>query len=104
MFTGYEEHEISFDDASVLTKEYRANDVNTIKGGFFGKRAIQKLLNQVDAVGIRIYLGQDENKLLKFILVGVDKYENDLIGNEYCCMEYSVPCPNQCGTNNMLNS
>lgn len=104
MFTGNEDHEISIEAASALTKRYREENPTLIKGGFFGKKAIQQLLAQDACVGIRIYLGQGDDKVLKFVLVGVDEDENDLIGDGYSCMEYSIPCPNHCGVNNPLNS
>ena len=104
MFTGNEDHGITFEAASTLTKRYRELNPTSIKGGFFGKAAIQTLLNQDGCVGIRIYLGLNKDEILKFVLVGVDEDENDLIGDDYNCMEYSIPCPNQCGSADCLNS
>lgn len=105
MFTGIEDHAISFRDAGELTHNFRENHPNaSVKGGYFSKKAISALLSQNNAVGIRIYFGNDENEQVKLVVVGVDANENDLVGEENLCMEYSVPCPSKCGNENILNS
>lgn len=103
MFTGHEDHEISLDDASAMTKRYR-NQMNTgdIKGGFFSRDAILAILDQADCVGIRYYYGLDDRGKQTLILVGADTDENDLYTGSL--MEFSIPCPTQCGSDNPLNS
>ena len=108
-FTGNEHHDISFEDAGVMTKRYRdkmsTNPPSSwLKGGFFGRAAIETLLAQENCVGIRYYYGLDENNIQVLVLVGTDSDEDDLVGKDNQCMEMSVPCPDRCGTNNILNS
>ncbi len=62
-FTGNENHEISFEDGAALTKKYHDEAPSgALKALFFGKDAIQQLLDQDGSVGIRIYFGWDEDK------------------------------------------
>jgi hypothetical protein len=104
MFTGEEDHAISFDNAKVLTKAYRDNNPNQVKGGYFSKKAINSLLDQPDCVGIRIYFGNDVNKVMKIVIVGVNEGEDDLIEATNLCLDFSIPCPDRCGEDNLLNS
>jgi hypothetical protein len=102
-FTGNEDHYISLEAASELTKNYRdAEEYGDIKGGFFGKTTIQRILDQEGCVGIRIYYGQDEDGTPKFVLVGVEENEDDIIEGEIA--QASTPCPPDCGSSNELNS
>jgi hypothetical protein len=105
-FTGNEDHSIDFKEAAELTKNYRNQmEPGNRKGGYFSKDAIYSLLEQERCVGIRYYYGLDDDDNQVLVVVGVGANENDLIGdNEYVCIEASVPCPNQCGAANILNS
>ncbi|MBM4176301.1 MAG: hypothetical protein FJ213_09040 [Ignavibacteria bacterium] len=101
-FTGNEEHSISYEEASKLTQEYQSQQVaEYIKGHFFGRDSILKILNQDNCVGIRFYYGLNDGKDV-LVLVGVDSKENDLINGEI--MEKGFPCPPYCGETNKLNS
>jgi hypothetical protein len=104
-FTGREDHTISFEAAGDLTKNYRASmDAGDRKGGYFSKDALLALLNQSGSVGIRYYYGLDADDKQVMVLVGVSANEDDLTGDGDLCMEMSIPCPNQCGSANILNS
>ena len=103
MFTGNEHHNISIEDASELTANYRSKNPDDRKGGFFGKAALLSLLNQSNCVGIRFYYGLDADYNKVLVLVGADSSENDLIGDNLC-MDMACPCPEQCGEDNVLNS
>jgi hypothetical protein len=104
-FTGHEEHNISFEVAAEFTSNYRDQRSSPgRKGGFFGRDAIEALLAQDDCVGIRYYYGLTSDDEQVLILVGTDANENDLTGEGDGCMEISIPCPDRCGSNNMLNS
>ncbi len=71
-FKGNEDHSITLSAASALTTNYRdASETEAIKGGFFGKSAIQKILDQQECVGIRFYYGQEEDGTSAIVLVGV---------------------------------
>jgi hypothetical protein len=102
MFTGHENHDIPIADAAVMTKLYRSSvPTGSRKGGFFSNDAIQSLLTGA-AVGIRYYHGINSRGEPVIILIGVDANENDITtGN---VLEFAIPCPNQCGANNVLNS
>jgi len=102
-FTGNEDHDISLSEASQLTASYR-NSVaqGSIKAGFFGKSAIQEILEQEKCVGIRIYYALEEDDTPTFVVVGVEENEDDLIGGKIA--ETPRPCPPHCGSANDLNS
>lgn len=104
-FTGHEDHEISFNDAAILTKRYRDQmSSGDCKGGYFSRDAIESLLAQDGCVGIRYYYGLDQSDTQVLVVVGVDADENDLIGNDNVCIEMSILCPEHCGDSNILNS
>jgi hypothetical protein len=106
MFTGKEIHRIPLDEAADLTRTYRASiqdaTVTGIKGGYFSKDEVAALLNQPDCVGFRYYYGLDAAGIKVLVLVGVNKDENDLVTG--LVLERAIPCPNQCGDANDLNS
>ncbi|MEN9582473.1 MAG: hypothetical protein RL641_427 [Candidatus Parcubacteria bacterium] len=104
MFTGHENHEISFATGAALTKRYRDNNPGSRKGGYFSKDAILELLDQENCVGMRVYYANDESGEMEMVLVGVASNENDLIGEGNLCMDMCMPCPDRCGESNLLNS
>ncbi|MFQ6609039.1 MAG: hypothetical protein ACE5EE_10990 [Fidelibacterota bacterium] len=102
-FTGSEDHSIDLREASRLTKNYRDGaGTGAMKAGFFGKQTLLKLLNQTEAVGVRIYYAQEDDGTQTFVLVGTDSHENDLTGGELA--ERPLGCPPYCGVDNELNS
>ncbi len=102
-FTGDEDHLIGLEEAVQLTLNYREKaGEKAIKGGFFGKTAIQDSLNQDGCVGIKYYQGQKNNGTPCLVLVGADAAENDLTGG--IIAERELPCPPYCGMANALNS
>jgi hypothetical protein len=102
MFTGNEDHSITLADASAMTEAYRESVPDgSRKGGFFGRDAIETILAQEGCVGIRYYNGINSKDEPVIILVGADKDENDLYTG--AIMEFAIPCPTQCGSNNPLN-
>ncbi len=104
-FDGNENHDISFDEASILTKRYREKEGSSVrKGGLFGRKVIENLLQQDHYVGIRYYYGLDSNDEKVLILVGTNADENDLVKSNHLAFEYSVASPPRSGEDNMLNS
>lgn len=104
-YTGNEEHSISLQDASELTKNYRDQfdaETSYIKGEYFGKTALQSLLSQTDCVGARIYYGLKPSGIPCLVIVGVDGDGNDITTGDL--MEYGWPCPSSCSADNDLNS
>lgn len=104
MFTGTENNEISYNDAAVLTANYRDSQSGSdyIKGEYFSKTSIQSLLDQTDCVGIRIYYGIDSNNVQRLVIVGVTANEDDMVSG--LIMEHGNVCPPVCGAQNNLNS
>jgi hypothetical protein len=103
-YTGNEEHAISLADAAELTARYRAQfSAGTfyIKGEYFGKNALNSLLNQQGCVGARMYYGLKADQTQCLVIVGVDANGNDMTAGEI--MEFGQPCPNNCSVDNALN-
>lgn len=101
--TGHENHDIPLAQASAWTKNYR----DSITSGqtiahYFGKDAIQAILDQEECVGIRIYYALDEVGAKQIITVGVDSNGDDLY--QGLLAERSLKCPTYCSASNPLNS
>lgn len=95
-FTGHENHDITLAEATAWTANYRKTvAASATKAHFFGKDAIQAILDQTDSVGIRIYYALDPEGRQQLIVVGVNAGENDLY--QGLLAERSFPCPPACG-------
>lgn len=102
-YTGKEDHSISLEDASHLTKNYRDNNPpDATIAHYFGKDAITAILTQNDCVGIRIYYAQKDDGTKQLVLTGVDASGNDLYNGVLA--EKSYLCPSYCAADNPLNS
>ncbi len=102
-FTGNEDHSISLTEAAHLTENYR----NTVSTGatiahFFGRDALQAILDQTDCVGIRIYYGLKDDGEKQLVITGVNAAGNDLYNG--LLAERSAVCPTTCSASNPLNS
>ncbi len=101
-FTGKEDHSITLDEATNLTRNYRNKArKDAIRAGFFGKEILQKILDQKNCVGIRIYYGEANDGKSQLVLVGSDAQEKDLTGGVLA--EKMLPCPPYCN-GSQLNS
>jgi hypothetical protein len=79
VFTGMEDHTISVEDAGELTRNYRKSAApGAVKGKYFSRAALEQLLAQEDAVGIRYYYGIDNQGKPQMVLVGVNGVGQDL--------------------------
>jgi hypothetical protein len=95
MFTGQEEHDLTLADAKKLTKAFRDKaGAGAILGHFFSKKALQKVLDQEDCVGIRHYYGEDKDGDPVLVLVGVTADGSDMTGG--VILEIGFPCPPKC--------
>jgi hypothetical protein len=99
-FNGSEGTFIDLNEGAGLTKSYRNNHRNKKIAQFFGKDKLLELLNQTDAVGIRIYFGERDGDI-ELVLVASDKNENDIIGK---ILDLGLNCPTNCSSRNALNA
>ena len=96
-FTGQENHNIAINDAVVLTRKYQnanAADPNLIKGVFFGKDALMKILNQTNCVGVRCYFAVNDKEQRTLVLVGASADQKDMTNG--AVLEWALPCPPFC--------
>jgi hypothetical protein len=94
--TGNENHQIDLVTALRFIKNHKSNlKAPSIKGGFFGRNAFEKILAQPGVVGIRYYYAQMDDGTPTLVLVGVDSKGQDL--QTGLIMERIIPCPPLCG-------
>jgi hypothetical protein len=101
-FTGNEDHSITLTAAAAMTEDYRTNNSGSPLGVFFGKDAIQDILDQIDCVGIRCYFAEKSDGTPTLILVGAKANEDDLENGDLA--EYGLPDPPYNSAANSLNS
>ena len=92
---------ISLSEAISFTHNYQDQNPSSPKAFYVSKNKLNKILNQNECVGIRIYNGFDiaegkENR----VLVGVDNQNEDL--TEGIIIERLRPCPDFCDKNSDL--
>lgn len=92
---------ITLDEAINYTHTFQENTPDAIKSFFVGIDKINRILEQDDCIGIRIYNGKDEvtgkNNL---VLVGVDKNGEDI--TQGVILERLLTCPFHCPKNSVL--
>jgi hypothetical protein len=84
-------------------------DHHEVKGHFYGKEILTKLLGYPGCVGIRIYHAIDDNNKKQLVLVGADEKGNDLWpstvaakkgklkgGDGPITIDQAMPCPPYC--------
>lgn len=94
LFTGFEDHSISLEEAIEYVTRYQADDNGKNYGGYFGSEAIRQILDQDDCVGFRYYYARDENGNKCLVVVGVDRYGTDMVNGHLA--ERTVICPPVC--------
>jgi hypothetical protein len=73
-FKGNEGKQISPTKAKkYMMSFHRGKQFSGVKGGFFGKKLLLKLLSQRDCVGIRYFHARNDKKQHTLILAGEDK-------------------------------
>lgn len=92
-FNGTEGEFITMEEALALSGNYRRQNEGGVYAHFFGAEKLQALLNQEGAVGIRIYLGQDNNGVSKLALFATDADERNMEG---LILDVGSPCPPYC--------
>lgn len=100
-FNGTEGAPIDITEASTLTANYRNANPNGIKAFFMGRDILLDILNQTGCMGIRVYYGIDNAGAQKLVFVGAEANGDDLTG---LIADKGLPCPEDCGKANSLNS
>ncbi|MEX1139017.1 MAG: hypothetical protein WEB33_09685 [Bacteroidota bacterium] len=95
VFTGNEQHQITTETALRYVANYHSMHGEQLTAGYMGRNIFEKILAQEGAVGIRIYNARLENGAPTYVIVGVDRNGNDLIGG--IIGEDILPCPPACG-------
>ncbi len=101
-FNPNQNHSISLAAAAAMTKDYRDNNPGALVGGFFGKDALQAILDQPECVGIRYYYALDSNDDPTLVLVGAKANEDDIVNGELA--DAALPDPPNSSSPNALNS
>ena len=61
----------------------------------FQKEDFESLLNQTGCTNIRAYIGMDDRNNLRFIFIGVNSKNQDILENNII-IERGMRCPNNC--------
>jgi len=105
VFTGKEDHLISLGDATQMTDAYRLENPDGPWGWYFGGEAIQSVLAQNAAVGLRIYGGLNQEGQFSPVIFGVIANGDHITGSGLSkaltdsgvvILEMAVPCPPYC--------
>jgi hypothetical protein len=101
-YTGQEDHSISLSDAIALTTNYRnsVSGSSAFLGAYFGKSAVQAILNQQGCVGIRVYNSKTASGVFNYVLVGVNSSGEDLEDDNLA--EHGIGCPPFCPSGSKL--
>ena len=95
MFTGKEPHEIAPEKAREYLRRWREKQPkDKMRGGFFGRAVLDKMLAHPECVGVRIYHARHEKGHDTFVVVGADKDGRNLW--DATIAEEAVPCPPFC--------
>ena len=100
-FSPNQDHSISLAAAAAMTKDYRDANPGALLGGFFGKDALQAILDQPECVGIRYYYALD-GSAPTLVLVGAIADENDIVNG--LLADVALPNPPNSSSANPLNS
>jgi len=94
---------------AIITKEEAKLFINAFKNKypaevtafFVGRTNVEKILNQQDCIGIRIYNGYDtEAAKMNQVLIGVNSKEEDM--SDGIIIERLFTCPPYCPTKSIL--
>lgn len=95
VFTGNEQHQITTETALRYVSNYHSIVGDQLTAGYMGRNIFEKILAQEGTVGVRIYNARLDDGSPTYVIVGVDRDGNDIIGG--VIGEDIVPCPPQCG-------
>ena len=113
------EHFISLDQAKALTKKYRDEKETILVPSLrnlgilpvcetFNRGEIEVLLAKSGAEGIRIYLGMDDQQMVRIVMVATNSSEEDMlpdptVSDSRDIVEDGVRCPSICPPPSPLN-
>lgn len=101
LYTGHEDHSIGLADATRYVSSYwKKMQPGSILCEYFGKDAIQSMINQDGCVGMRIYNALKDDGTPTFVLVGVNGAGQDMTGG--LLEDLGWPCPPFCDTVRVL--
>lgn len=100
-FNGNEGQPITLEQGGEFTAAYRATNPNGIKGVFFGRDHIERILSQGDCKGLRLYFAKNTEGNPTLVMVGADSAENDQLD---LILDQAMPCPTRCSSSNALNN
>lgn len=87
------DHRITLQQAVEMTHAYQAAHKGEVRAWWFSREAIDALLAEPDAAGIRIYLGAGPTGPTP-VICPTDKDQRDMTGGYLA--ELSRPCPPYC--------
>lgn len=99
-FNGNEGEQVSLTEGGEYTARYRSVNPGAVKGVFFGRDHIERILSQSDCQGLRMYFAKNLDGSPTLVVVGADSNQNDQLE---LIFEGLFPCPWKCGTSNLLN-
>lgn len=89
---------ISLEEAKEYTHAFQEDKPNAIKSFYVGAKKLQRILEQEDCMGVRIYNGRttdtDHKNKTNLVLVGVNKKGEDM--TDGIILENLAPCPYSC--------
>jgi hypothetical protein len=74
-------------------KTYQKKNPKLPKGYFFGKEVIEQLLKESGCMGIRIYMGEDDNGVLHPVLVGARADQSNILPKNLAATESTGGAP-----------
>ncbi|HEX9614563.1 MAG TPA: hypothetical protein VGA55_03625 [Bacteroidota bacterium] len=95
LLTGKEEHRITTEAALRYVANHSSMEGEELIAGYMSRKIFEEVLSQPDAMGIRIYNARHDDGAPTFVIVGVDKEGNDLMGG--VIGQQPAPCPPFCG-------
>lgn len=88
------QHEITMDEGIELTTRFKNNNpVGTKRAFLISKAVLTELMAQDRADGIRVYLGEKEDRDLTVVVIATDSEGNDI---QTIVMDNFPPCPSSC--------
>ncbi len=97
-FDHHYDHKVTREEAAEMVHAHSRKPVHAgeLKSVLFGRKAFERILEQKDCKGIRIYMGRHGNGMPTMVMIGVDEHGQDLPHPDTQCSENTRPCPPFC--------